>query len=53
MGDTVSLSMEVVEKKDLESRDDSGLVVIDTRMTTQDDEVVFEGDMKFLIKKRE
>lgn len=53
IGDTVSLHMEVVEKKDISSRDDSGLIVIDTTMTNQDDEVVFEGDMKFLIKTEE
>lgn len=53
MDDTISLDMEVIETKDLSSRDDSGLVTIDTTMTNQDDEVVFEGDMKFLIKRRE
>ena len=51
MGDTISLDMEVVEKKELSSREDSGLVVIDTEMTNQDGETVFAGDMKFLIKR--
>ncbi|WP_128475795.1 MaoC/PaaZ C-terminal domain-containing protein [Halorussus pelagicus] len=51
MDDTISLDMEVVETKDISSRDDAGLVVIDTTMTNQEDTVVFEGDMKFLIKK--
>jgi acyl dehydratase len=50
MDDTISLAMEVTETKELSSRDDAGLVVIDTTMTNQDDEVVFEGDMKFMIK---
>jgi len=49
VGDTVSLSMEVTEKRDVESRDDAGLVTIDGTLTDQDDEVVFEGDMKFLV----
>jgi acyl dehydratase len=49
-GDTISLAMEVTETKALSSRDDAGLVVIDTTMTNQDDEVVFEGDMKFMIE---
>ena len=53
IGDTVSADFEVTEKRDLDSRDDAGLVVIDSTMTTQDDTVVFEGDMKFLIKRRE
>lgn len=48
--DTISLAMEVTEKREIGSRDDSGIVVIDTTMTNQDEEVVFEGDMKFLIK---
>ncbi|WP_255169928.1 MaoC/PaaZ C-terminal domain-containing protein [Natrononativus amylolyticus] len=52
MGDTISLAMEVTETKEFSSRDDAGLVVIDTTMTTQDEDVVFEGDMKFMIKTR-
>jgi acyl dehydratase len=53
MDDTVSLSMEVTEKKEMSSRDDAGLVTIDTTMTNQDDDVVFEGDMKFMIKRKD
>lgn len=53
IGDTISLEMEVTETRTISSRDDSGLVVIDTAMTNQDDEDVFAGDMKFLIKRRE
>ncbi len=50
MEDTLSLSMEVTEVRELSSRDDAGLVVLDTTLTNQEDTVVFEGDMKFLIK---
>lgn len=53
MGDTISLEMEVTEKKELSSREDSGLVTIDTEMTNQEGETVFAGDMKFLIKRRD
>jgi acyl dehydratase len=53
MDDTVSLAMEVTDTKALSSRDDAGIVVIDTTMTNGDDEVVFEGDMKFMIKRTE
>ena len=50
MDDTISLDMEVTGTKKLSSRDDAGLVTIDTTMTNQEGTVVFEGDMKFLIK---
>ena len=53
VGDTLSLDMEVTEQKELSSRDDAGLVVIDTEMTKGDGTVVLQGDMKFLIKTRE
>ncbi len=53
MGDTISLDMEVTETKELSSRDDAGLVTIDTTMTNQDGEEVFAGDMKFMIKREE
>lgn len=53
MDDTISLDMEVTETKELSSRDDSGLVVIDTEMTNQEGETVFSGDMKFLVKRRD
>jgi acyl dehydratase len=49
--DTVSLEMEVTERKEL-SREDAGLVVLDCTLTNQDDTVVLAGDMKFLIKRR-
>ena len=50
--DTVSLELEVTETKEL-SREDAGLVVLDSTLTNQDDTVVLEGDMKFLIKTKE
>jgi len=52
VGDTVSAEMEVIEKKELD-RDDAGFVTIDSTLTNQEDTVVFEGDMKFMIKTRE
>jgi acyl dehydratase len=51
IGDTVSLDLEVTDKKEV-SRDDAGLVVLDGTVTNQDDTVVLEGDMKFLIERR-
>jgi acyl dehydratase len=53
IGDTLSLDIEVTEAKEVGSRDDAGLVVLDTEMTNQDDTVVFQGDMKFLIMTKE
>ncbi|WP_232688269.1 MaoC/PaaZ C-terminal domain-containing protein [Halobacterium zhouii] len=50
MGDTISLDMEVTDTKEFSSRDDAGMVVIDTEMTNQDGEEVFSGDMKFMVK---
>lgn len=52
VGDTISLEMEVTEKRDIDSRDDAGLVVIDSTMTNHEGTTVFEGDMTFLIKIR-
>lgn len=49
IGDTLQLEMEVTKTKDV-GRDDAGLVVLDTEMENQDETVVFQGDMKFLIK---
>jgi acyl dehydratase len=53
VGDTLSQTMTVSERKDLSSRDDAGLVVLDVEMTKQDGTVVLEGDMKFLVKRRD
>jgi acyl dehydratase len=50
--DTISLDMEVTETKEISSRDDAGLITIDTEMTTQEETTVFAGDMKFLIEKK-
>ncbi|RKS78561.1 acyl dehydratase [Haloarcula quadrata] len=52
IGDTLQLEIVVDNTKEV-GRDDAGLVVLDTEMENQDGTVVFEGDMKFLIKKRE
>ncbi|ADQ69346.1 monoamine oxidase [Halogeometricum borinquense] len=52
IGDTLSQTMVVSERKDVGSRDDAGLVVLDVEMTKQDGTVVLEGDMKFLVKTR-
>ncbi|MFC7134791.1 MULTISPECIES: MaoC/PaaZ C-terminal domain-containing protein [Salinibaculum] len=52
IGDTLQLEMVVDTQKELD-RDDAGLVVLDTEMEKQDGTVVFQGDMKFLIKTKE
>ena len=49
--DTVSVEIEVAETRELESRDDVGMVVFDTEMTTQEETVVFRGDLKFFVRK--
>ncbi|MFC7072519.1 MaoC/PaaZ C-terminal domain-containing protein [Halovenus rubra] len=53
MDDTISMEMEVIEKKEIDSVDDANMVTIDTVVTNQDDVAVFEGDMKFLIYNRD
>lgn len=53
IGDTLTATFEVTERRELESRDDAGLVVIDSDVRNQDDEQVFAGDMKFLFKRQE
>ena len=52
IGDTLQLEMVVSNKKEV-GRVDVGLVVLDTEMENQEGTVVFQGDMKFLIKKKE
>ncbi|ELZ80410.1 acyl dehydratase [Haloferax elongans ATCC BAA-1513] len=52
IGDTLSQTMVVTGQKEL-SREDAGLVTIDVEMTKQDGTVVLEGDMKFLIKRKD
>jgi acyl dehydratase len=51
IGDTLQLEMVVSNKKEV-GRNDVGMVVLDTEMENQDGTTVFEGDMKFLIKKQ-
>ncbi|MEM4781065.1 MAG: MaoC/PaaZ C-terminal domain-containing protein [Halalkalicoccus sp.] len=53
VGDTVSVEIEVTETREVASRDDVGLVVFETTMTTHDDRVVFRGDLKFFVCKRD
>lgn len=53
IGDTLTAIFEVTDRRELESRDDAGLVVIDSDVRNQDDEQVFAGDMKFLFKRQE
>jgi len=52
IGDTLQLEIVVDTQKELD-RDDAGLVVLDTEMEKQDGTVVFQGDMKFLIKTKD
>jgi acyl dehydratase len=53
IGDTISAEFEVTEKRDLDSRDDAGLAVVDGHTENQAGETLFEGDMKFLFKRRD
>ncbi|SDJ98415.1 Acyl dehydratase [Halovenus aranensis] len=53
MDDTISMEMEVTDKKEIDSVEDADMVTIDTVVTNQDDVAVFEGDMKFLIYNRD
>lgn len=53
IGDTLSQTMEVSERKELSSRDDAGLVTIEVTTEKEGGTVVLEGDMKFLIKRRD
>jgi len=50
--DTLQLEMVVSNRKEV-GRDDVGMVVLDTEMENQEGTTVFEGDMKFLIKKED
>ncbi|PSQ29023.1 monoamine oxidase [Halobacteriales archaeon QS_9_68_17] len=53
IGDTISAEFEVTEKRGLDSRDDAGLAVVDGHTENQTGETLFEGDMKFLFKRRD
>ena len=48
--DTISMEMEVMNKKEIGSVDGADMVTIDSEVTKEDGAVVFAGDMKFLIK---
>jgi acyl dehydratase len=52
MDETISMEMEVTNKKEIESIDRADMVTIDTEVTTHEGKTVFEGDMKFLIKNK-
>jgi len=52
MDDSISMEMEVTNKKEIQSVEEADMVTIDSLVTNQDDEPVFEGDMKFLIYNR-
>ena len=52
IGDTLQLEIVVSNKKEV-GRDDVGMVVLDAEMENQVGATVFEGDMKFLIKKKD
>jgi acyl dehydratase len=52
IGDTIEATFEVTERREFDSRDDAGLVVVDATTTNQDGGVLFEGDMKFMFKMR-
>ena len=53
MDDTISMEMEVINKKEISSVEDADMVTIDSVVTNQHGDAVFEGDMKFLIYNRD
>ena len=50
--DTISMEMEVMDKRRIGSVDGADMVTIDSKVTNQDGEAVFAGDMKFLVKNK-
>jgi acyl dehydratase len=52
VNDTVDMEMEVTNKKEIDSVEGADFVTIDGEVTNQEGTVVFEGDMKFLIKNK-
>jgi acyl dehydratase len=52
-GDTLSVTLEVKEKQTLESQDDADLIVFGLLITNQDDESVLEGDLKFMMGRKD
>lgn len=52
-GDTLYLDLTVEDKRELDSKDDEALIVFEAVVENQDDESVFEGDLKFLMGRRE
>lgn len=51
--DTIYHELEVLEKRELETRDDGGLVALRTVIRKTDDEIVMDGTQKFLVRYRE
>lgn len=52
VGDTVSATAEIVDLRCLESRDDAGLVVLDSTTRNGDDQPVLETDLRFLVGRK-
>jgi acyl dehydratase len=52
VGDTVSATFEVTDRRELESRDDAGVVEFDTEVTDADDEPVLTMTMRFMFARR-
>jgi acyl dehydratase len=52
IGDTVSATFEVTERRESRSREDSGIVDFGTVVTNQNGETVLEMTMRFLFSKR-
>lgn len=52
-GDTIYAQTTVLEKRESTSRDDRGIVTVETRATNQRDEIVLSYSRKLLIPKRE
>lgn len=49
--DTISIHCEVTECRNLDSRDDVGMLGMDTTMTDQNDETVMDGEMSFFVNR--
>lgn len=49
IGDTLSAEFEVTSLNDLESRDDAGVVTLEFDVRNQEEERVFDSEMKFLV----
>jgi acyl dehydratase len=52
VGDTISATADVVTTRRLESREDAGLVELESRTTNQQDQPVLETDLRFLVRRK-